>query len=150
MSYISNLRKIIGHNEIISIGASILVLNENKILLQLRSDTKTWGIPGGAIEIGETLEEAAARELKEETGLIASKFKLLNVFSGNKMFMEYPNGDKVYTVPVLYEALDASGTLFINDDESLDLKYFSFEDLPILEQRAHYIIEWIIKNRTLC
>lgn len=62
MSYISNLRKIIGHNEIISIGASILVLNENKILLQLRSDTKTWGIPGGAIEIGETLEEAAARE----------------------------------------------------------------------------------------
>lgn len=101
MSYIHNLRKVIGHDEILSIGASILVIKDKKILLQLRSDTKTWGIPRGAIELGETLEETAIRELKEETGLVATKFQLLNVFSGRDFFFEYPNKDKVYTVPVL-------------------------------------------------
>ncbi|MEF9892701.1 MAG: NUDIX domain-containing protein [Anaerorhabdus sp.] len=100
MSYIQNLRKYVGHDEILSVGATILVVKENKILLQLRSDTRTWGIPGGAIELGETLEETASRELKEETGLVATKFQLLNVFSGPDFLFTYPNKDKVYTVPV--------------------------------------------------
>lgn len=49
MSYIQNLRKYVGHDEILSVGATILVVKENKILLQLRSDTRTWGIPGGQL-----------------------------------------------------------------------------------------------------
>ena len=46
-----------------AVGATVVVLKDNKILLNLRSDTKTWGIPGGAAELGETLEETAARDL---------------------------------------------------------------------------------------
>ena len=69
MSYISEMRKQIGNAPILSVGATVVVLKNNRILLNLRSDTHTWGIPGGAIELGETLEETAARELKEETNL---------------------------------------------------------------------------------
>ncbi|MDE6110349.1 MAG: NUDIX domain-containing protein, partial [Eubacterium sp.] len=90
MSYITDIRKYIGHEPMLAAGATIIVLKDNKILLNLRSDTNTWGIPGGSLELGETLEEAAARELKEETNLEAEIFTLLNVFSGNDFYFEYP------------------------------------------------------------
>lgn len=76
------MRKYIGHQPMLSAGATVVVIKDNKILLNLRSDTNTWGIPGGATELGETLGETAARELKEETNLDCKSFNLLNVFSG--------------------------------------------------------------------
>lgn len=47
MSYISEMRKYIGHAPMLSVGATVVVIKDNKILLNLRSDTNTWGIPGG-------------------------------------------------------------------------------------------------------
>ena len=82
MSYIREMRKFIGHAPMLSVGATVVVLKEKRILLNLRSDTHSWGIPGGAIELGETLEQTAARELKEETNLTAASFTLLHLFSG--------------------------------------------------------------------
>lgn len=80
MSYISEMRKYIGHAPMAAVGATVVVLKDNKILLNLRSDTKTWGIPGGAAELGETLEETAARELKEETDLTAETIARLRAY----------------------------------------------------------------------
>lgn len=146
MSYISDMRQYIGHTPMLSAGATIVVLNENRILLNLRSDTNTWGIPGGAIELGETLEEAAARELKEETNLIANNFTLLNVFSGKDFYFKYPNGDELYSVVALYLANDVTGDLMIGDDESYELKYFGKHEMPDLESRAKVLIDWLIEN----
>ncbi|MDE7302580.1 MAG: NUDIX hydrolase [Oscillospiraceae bacterium] len=141
MSYISELRKYIGHQPIINIGATIIVLNDkNEILLNLRSDTDTWGIVGGGMELGESLEETAARELWEEAGLKAERFELLDVLSGRELFFCYPNGDETYTVIVLYKAVGVSGELRINDGESRCLKFFSLNALPELESRAEYVI----------
>ncbi len=144
MSYISELRKYIGHKPIINIGATIIVTNDkNEILLNLRSDTNTWGIIGGGMELGESIEETAARELWEETGLKAERFELLDVLSGKELFFRYPNGDETYTVIVLYKAAGVSGEPHINDDESRCLKYFSLNALPQLESRAEYVINRI-------
>ena len=141
MSYISELRKYIGHQPIINIGATIIVMNNsNEILLNLRSDTNTWGIIGGGIEIGESLTETAARELWEEAGLKAERFELLDVLSGKGLFFRYPNGDETYTIVILYKAIDVSGKLKINDGESQCLQYFSLDNLPELESRAEYVI----------
>ena len=141
MSYISELRKYIGHQPIINIGATIIVLNDkNEILLNLRSDTDTWGIIGGGMELGESLEETAARELWEEAGLKAGRFELLDVLSGRELFFRYPNGDETYTVIVLYKAVGVSGELRINDGESRCLQFFPLNALPELESRAEYVI----------
>lgn len=149
MSYISEMRKYIGHAPMLAVGATVVVLKDNKILLNLRSDTKTWGIPGGATELGETLEETAARELKEETDLTAERFTLLHLFSGNDFYFKYPNGDELYSVIALYLADDASGEMRITDGESNALKFFGKDEIPTLESRAAKIIEWLIREKNI-
>ena len=147
MSYISELRKYIGHQPIISVGATVLVFNEkNEILLNLRADTGTWGIIGGGMEPGESLEETASRELWEEAGLWAESFELLSVLSGKELFFRYPNGDETYTVIVLYKAAGVSGTLQINDGESLRLQYFALDALPPLESRAAFVMQRFLRK----
>ncbi len=86
MSYIGDMRKFVGHRPLLSAGATVLVIKDGKILLNLRSDTETWGIPGGGLELGECLEETAFRELKEETGLTAEKMTLVTVLSGKDFY----------------------------------------------------------------
>lgn len=149
MSYIKDIRKFIGHTPMITPGATVVVLKDNKILLNLRSDTNTWGIPGGALELGETLEETAERELKEETNLEAESFTLLTVFSGKDFYFKCPNGDETYSVVVLYLANNVTGNLKITDGESFELKYFSKNELPSLESRAKLIIDWLMEKAHL-
>lgn len=146
MSYISEMRKYIGHKPMIAAGATIVVIKDNKILLNLRSDTNTWGIPGGSLELGESLEETAKRELKEETNLDCDDFTLLNVFSGNDFYFKYPNSDELYSVIALYLVKDFKGDLKITDSESFDLKFFKKIDLPNLKSRAKKITSWLIEN----
>ncbi|MBO5857443.1 MAG: NUDIX domain-containing protein [Clostridia bacterium] len=82
MSYLSELRKIVGHRPLLSAGATVLVIKDGKILLNLRSDTETWGIPGGGLELGECLEETAFRELRRrKLNPVRLKFKSFGTLS---------------------------------------------------------------------
>ena len=149
MSYISYIRKYIGHAPMLTAGATVAVIKQNKILLILRSDTKTWGLPGGAIELGESLEETAARELYEETNLKAESFKFLRLYSGKEMHFVYPNSDELYTVTALYLAENVSGDMRVNDPEIIELGYFAVNELPLLETHAKNIVDWLIDNKIL-
>lgn len=144
MGYIMNLRKFVGHEPLIGIGATTLVFNEkNEILLNLRTDTNTWGIPGGSMELYETIEETAVRELKEEAGITANDLKLVSVLSGNDYYFEYPNGDKMCTVIVLFKVIGYNGKIKVNDDESKKLEFFNINDLPEMESRVANIMKLI-------
>jgi 8-oxo-dGTP pyrophosphatase MutT (NUDIX family) len=69
MGHISDLREIVGTRPLMMPGSCVVVLNEaREILLQKRSDSLDWGTIGGALELGESFEEAATRELHEEAG----------------------------------------------------------------------------------
>lgn len=131
MGYLSELRKSIGHDTIMMVGATAFVRNEKgEILMQLRSDTKDWGLPGGSMELGEKADEAAKRELFEETGLKAESAELMGVFSGKEYFYVYPNGDQTDTVIILYRMEGISGELCMADGESEKLEYFPPDKLP--------------------
>lgn len=144
MGYIMNLRKYIGHEPLIGLEATTIVFNDKKeILLNLRSDTNTWGIPGGSMELYETIEETAIRELKEEAGISAEKLELVTVLSGKDYYFEYPNGDKMCTVIVLFKVMNYTGEIKISDNESKKLQFFDIHNLPNMESRAKAIINKI-------
>jgi 8-oxo-dGTP pyrophosphatase MutT (NUDIX family) len=129
--YIKNLRKTIGHAPILQCGASVIVENEQgEILLQLRKDNHFWGYAGGSVELDEEVEEAAKRELYEETGLISNELELFGVFSGKDMHYIYPNGDEVSNIDIVYICRSYSGDLKMQKDEVTDLKFFPLTNLP--------------------
>lgn len=145
MGYIMNLRKYVGHEPLIGVGATTLVFNDkNELLLNLRTDTNTWEIPGGSMELNETIEETAIRELKEEAGISADKLELVSVLSGKDYYFEYPNGDKMCTVIILFKVLNYTGNIKVSDNESKQLKFFALNDLPNMESRANAIIDKIL------
>lgn len=142
MGYIMDLRKFVGHDTLIGVGATTLVFNKkNEILLNLRKDTNTWGIPGGAMELYEDIRETAIRELREEAGISAKSLELVDVLSGKDYYFEYPNGDKMCTVIVLFKVTNYSGKIKVSDDESIKLEFFSLNNLPKMESRAKFILE---------
>lgn len=123
MSYIMDLRKYVGHNPILTAGVELLVFNnKNQVLMQLRTDFNQWGFPGGSMELGETFEEVAKRELKEEINLEIDDLKLLKVLSGKDTYREYPNGDKLYDITAIFVIKKYHGDLKINDNESKKLE----------------------------
>jgi 8-oxo-dGTP pyrophosphatase MutT (NUDIX family) len=130
MGYILDLRKILGTRPIIMTGSCVLVFNaDGYLLLQKRSDTLDWGTIGGSLELGESLEEAAARELFEEAGLTAKTLRFIALLSGSDLYYKYPHGDETYSVIAVYEAIGVEGTpTTAHDDEGLELRYFSLQD----------------------
>lgn len=131
MGYIKDIRKYVGHAPLMCCAAGAIIVNKkNQILLQKRSDSGLWGNPGGAIELGEKLEEALKREVFEETGLHIKNPKFFRIYSGEDEHMIYPNGDEVYYVNVIYIVNEYTGNLSINDNESLELRFFDLNELP--------------------
>ena len=131
MGYVRSLRSYVGHRPLILVGATVLVINpQGELLMIRRTDTGDWGVPGGTMEIGETIEETARRELCEETNLEAGKLELFGVFSGPQFFIRYPNGDEIFAVPVAYMVQHASGVLKLTDGEHCDFGFFPLSGLP--------------------
>lgn len=130
MGYIMDLRKIVGARPLIMAGACVIVIKDGRILLQLRADNGLWGLPGGSLEPGESMEAVARRELYEETGLTAKELELMNVFSGEQLFYKYPNGDEVYNVVAVYICIDYEGEIQREVAEVTELRFFNLEEIP--------------------
>lgn len=135
MSYVSEIRKKIGHDPLMIVGASVIVTDEaGRVLLQHRADNGLWGYHGGCVELGENTEAAARRELLEETGLTAGKMTLFGVFSGPEMRYTYPNGDQASVVDVVYLCSDYSGEIRPQPEEVTELRWFAPADIPADDQ----------------
>lgn len=131
MSYILDLRKTVGHRPLLQVGASVIVEDEaGKILLQKRKDNHCWCYAGGSVDLDEKVEDAAKRELFEETGLTAKEVELFGIFSGKETHYIYPNGDEVSTVDIVYICKNYSGNLKPQEEEVEELRFFGVNELP--------------------
>ena len=121
------------------VGAVILD-DEGNVLLEKRADNGFWGLPGGALSPGESIEEAAVREVLEETGLSVAVTRLVGIYSDPKRYsiMVYPGGQSVQYVTTVFECARRSGELRISN-ESSDLRYFNTQSLPENTLPAHRV-----------
>tara|TARA_Y100001970_G_C14253843_1_gene873685 strand:+ start:24 stop:497 length:474 start_codon:yes stop_codon:yes gene_type:complete len=119
--------------EKIRLGVAVtLINNQGEVLLERRSDCGWWGITGGSLEIGETVEECAIREIKEECDIKISKnsLNLVNIYSNPKQgrVVQYPD-NRIHLIDIIYFS-KTNETVFKTSEESLELKFFKFENLP--------------------
>ena len=147
--YIMDLRKIVGHRPLLQVGASVIVEDaHDRILLQLRGDNHCWGYAGGSVELDEVVEDAAKRELLEETGLVAEELELFGVFSGVDCHYTYPNGDEVSNVDIVYVCRKYTGSLRCQAGEVDELRFFSVDEIPenISPPIRNVLMKWVKKR----
>lgn len=99
-----------------------------RILLQLTHDDE-WSLPAGAIEPGESPEDAVVREVAE--GLHVSPARLVGVLGGSKCRVTYRNGDEVEYVVTVYECEIQRGSLRVQG-ETKSLQWFPPAEMPAL------------------
>ena len=111
-----------------------------KILMQRRADNDFWGMPGGNVEIGESIEESTAREVYEETGLEVRVERLIGIYSSPEYysFMSYPDDTVVHYITHVFACDYVAGELKVSD-ESTDLGYFAADNLPEQSLLSHRI-----------
>lgn len=135
-NYIHWIREIVGQDFIFLNFAGGIVYNErNEILLQKRGDSNAWGFPGGAMELGESAQETAIREIYEETGLLVEIEQLIGVYT--KYIHQYASGDKAQTITFFFQCRPLQGELVADGSETLELKYFPIDQLPPLFAQQH-------------
>ncbi len=112
------------------IAVNALVFNEKgEVLLAKRTDNGLWCIPGGHMELGETVAQAGLRELEEETGLQAEVVRLVGIYSDTDGSLHYAQGREWHTVRVSLLCRATGGELRLSGETS-ELKYFPVDSLP--------------------
>ncbi|NOU93287.1 NUDIX domain-containing protein [Paenibacillus sp. LMG 31456] len=141
-------------------GGAVIRDKQGRILFQKRSDYGNWGLPGGAMEAGESVEETMKREVLEETGLTVIENELYTVYSGSRMKYRYPDGNEVVFVMFIFNAqadlegrLDEDGKTLLFSDvnrESLKLEFIHIEEIEIdnISSVQRPVIEDLKKNVT--
>ncbi|MBU0495399.1 MAG: NUDIX domain-containing protein [Chloroflexi bacterium] len=109
-------------------SASVLDATGQRVLLVRRADDGRWAVPGGYMEPGESVAEACAREVWEETGVRVRVERLVAVYSTPHKLLEYPDGNR-YQLVVLHLAAAPIGGNLKASDETTEVGYFSLVDI---------------------
>lgn len=121
-------------------GAEAVIVQEGKILLIKRSDNYLWAIPGGLAEVGETLAEAAQRELWEETGIIGQITKLLGIFDSRL----WRSKTKAQLYHVIFLA-ETTNSILKPSKEAVEVAFFGEDSLPELAPGHNMRVPLIFK-----
>ena len=129
--YYRELRDLVGPRPVVLCGANVILVDgRGRVLLHHRTENDAWGLPGGVTELGETLEETVAREVREEVGLTCRSLTLFGVYSGPELHYRYPNGDEVHNVSVSYLCRDFSGEIDVDPAEGKAAAFFGIDEFP--------------------
>jgi ADP-ribose pyrophosphatase YjhB (NUDIX family) len=128
--YIKRLRQVIGSELIFVPAVSTLVSDaDGRVLLVYETDADAWSTPGGSVEVDERPEDAARREVFEETGLTVHLDGIVTVLGGPEFHAHYKNGDEVAYVATVYRATVVSGESRPDGDEVTAAEWFATDEL---------------------
>ena len=129
----------IGRLGAVRLGCSAMLFDEKreKILLTRRTDNGQWCLPGGGVDPGESVAEACAREMLEETGLEVRVGRLLGVYSNPHRLVEYQDGNRCQIIALNFEVEQIGGALGLSS-ETTDYGFFSPAEIEGMDLMEHH------------
>ncbi|TFI20713.1 NUDIX domain-containing protein [Streptomyces sp. 4R-3d] len=144
--FIRELRETAGHQLLFLPGVSAIVFDDDgRVLLGRRADTGNWSIIGGIPEPGEQPATTAEREVYEETAVRCEAERVVLVQALPEPVM-YPNGDRCQYMDITLRCRATGGEARVNDDESLEVGWFSVDALPELREFARFRIKQAMED----
>ncbi|MCY0904923.1 NUDIX hydrolase [Arthrobacter sp. H14-L1] len=141
--FVLALRQKIGHDLLWLPGVTAVVFDDaGKVLLGQRADTGDWTLITGMLDPGEEPAVGAAREVLEETGVVARMEGLVAVHSQEPI--TFPNGDRCQFMNLIFKAHSVSGVARVNDDESVAVGWFGLDELPPLRATHLQRLQWAL------
>lgn len=130
-SYLGQLRALAGDRTLLFVGARGVVRDDaGRVLLIERSDNGYWSMPGGAMELGESIAECAIREVWEETGVRAAVATPFVIYSGPRYTYTNVFGDTYQLFVVGFELTDWTGEIVPDPEEATAAGFFPTDALP--------------------
>ena len=121
-------------NSLVPAASAVVVDDKGRIVLQRRRDNEMWALPGGVMELGESVAQCAIRETREETGLEVEVVGVVGIYSDPKHVFAYDDGEVRQEFSICVLARVRGGTIAVSD-ESHEVKAFQPEqiaDLPMV------------------
>ena len=136
-------------NSLVPAASAVVVDSAGRILLQRRADNGMWALPGGAMNIGESLPDCAVRETKEETGYDVEIIGIVGTYTNPHHVFAYDDGEVRQEFSICFLARPVSGRLAVSD-ESTDVRWFwpvEVDDLPMVPSIRKRVNDW--RDRTM-
>jgi len=130
MDYWQRIRQVVGKETLIIPGAVGAVTQAGKILLVRHNIGRKWQIPGGIQEVGESVQQTAEREIKEELNLDLAAGPLISVYSHPKWMLELPNGDKIQQLTFFFVMQGEFSPVSLQTSEISAYQFFAPDEIP--------------------
>ncbi|WP_329380569.1 NUDIX domain-containing protein [Streptomyces sp. NBC_01351] len=131
-------------NSLVPAASAVVVHEDGRVLLQRRTDNGMWALPGGKMELGESIGDCAVRETFEETGMTVEITGIVGTYTNPGHVFAYDDGEVRQEFSICLLARPTGGELRTSD-ESFEVAWFAPEaivDLPMLPSIRKRINDW--------
>ncbi len=118
-------------NSLVPAASAVVVDGDGRILLHRRRDNDKWALPGGRMELGESLAGCAVREVREETGLEVEPVDIVGTYTDPKHVFSYDDGEVRQEFSICFRCAIVGGSVSVSD-ESYEVAFFEPKDIPDL------------------
>ncbi|HWU46112.1 MAG TPA: NUDIX domain-containing protein [Humibacter sp.] len=118
-------------NSVVPSTTAVVIDDQGRIALVHRKDNGLWALPGGGLELGESIEDCAVREVREETGLDVEITGLVGIYTNPHHVMKYDDGEVRQQFSICYTTRLIGGELAY-DSESSDIAWVEPDKIPRL------------------
>ncbi|MFI0268378.1 NUDIX hydrolase [Streptomyces luteogriseus] len=131
-------------NSLVPAASVVVVDDSGRVLLQRRRDNGMWALPGGAMDIGESLPDCAVRETREETGLDVEITGIVGTYTNPRHVFAYDDGEVRQEFSICFLARPAAGYLAVSE-ESTHVRWFEpaeIDGLPMVASIRRRVNDW--------
>jgi ADP-ribose pyrophosphatase YjhB (NUDIX family) len=137
-------------NSLVVAVTAIVTNDDGDLLMQKRTDNELWGLPGGAMNIGESIAQAVVREVLEETALQVEPTAIVGIYSDPRHIIAYSDGEVRQEFSICFTARIVGGQVAVADTESTEVRFVKASEIGDLSmgRSTRIRIQHFLERRT--